>query len=90
MGVFREGKYLGEASRSQLLIDLRFMMGKGNFYKVKDEQKLFTSCPGCGQCSFSGTHEIIENPAGVFTAKPSLVFQCCEWHGHLVNNNFVV
>lgn len=90
MAVYKEGKYLGEATREQLLVDLRYRMTKGNFYKVKGEEKLFTCCPGCGKSSFSGKHDITENPAGVFSALPSLVFQCCKWHGHLVNNNFVV
>lgn len=52
-----------------------------------DFRKLYTSCPGCGACSFTGTHVITEID-GFITAYPSLIFSCCSWHGHLINNVF--
>ena len=56
--------------------------------KFKDRDKLLIACPSCGVASFTGNHKIT-NDHGVFTANPSLVMNCCGWHGWLKNNEFV-
>lgn len=64
-------------------------MSKGDVVLVNfsNKSKLLICCPGCGVASFTGNHKI-DNNNGVFTAHPSLVMNCCDWHGWLKNNEF--
>lgn len=55
--------------------------------KYKKKVRLFIACPRCGISSFTGTHKInVED--NVVSAHPSLVMQCCGWHGWLKKNKF--
>lgn len=69
--------------------ELNHPMNKGEFYVVHliGGTKLYISCPGCGQCSFTGTHKITGS-GYVWNAAPSLGYNCCGWHGHLKNGMF--
>lgn len=49
--------------------------------------KLYICCPKCGVSSFTGPHTIINNK-GIYTVSPSIIMQCCGWHGYLKNNKF--
>lgn len=62
-------------------------MEKGEVLVVQfsDKLKLYICCPGCGAASFTGSHQISINNEK-YTANPSLVFQCCGWHGWLKDN----
>lgn len=53
----------------------------------KNKDKLYICCPKCGSNSFTGNHNIthIDN---IISATPSLLFQCCGWHGYLTNGIF--
>lgn len=70
-----------------LYLDDKMDKGSVVLVKFRDRDKLFIACPGCGVASFTGNHRIEDNN-GVFTAHPSLVMNCCGWHGWLRNNQF--
>ena len=52
-----------------------------------DKTGLLISCPNCGVISMTGKHKITYID-GIVNVKPSLVMQCCKWHGHLTDNEF--
>lgn len=75
----------------QDLYEIELGMSKADFVVVKSGgqiKTLFISCPGCGDCSFTGRHRITENN-GLYTVTPSIVFNCCKWHGYLTKNVFI-
>lgn len=53
---------------------------------------LCIACPGCGVLSFcehgTGKRILTEHPDGSYSAHPSLIFNCCGWHGHLTMDVF--
>lgn len=71
------------------LWELDHPMNKGELYYIQliDGVKLYICCPGCGICSFTGTHKVTGSN-GIYTVSPSLVYDCCGWHGHLKEGVF--
>lgn len=50
--------------------------------------KVLSSCPNCGELSFSSTHKIGKKDNEI-TLTPSLIFNCCGWHGYLTDGKFI-
>ena len=64
--------------------------GKGNkgdfvLCQYADKLTIYLKCPQCGSCSFSGTHNVVNNN-GIVTVTPSIDMECCSWHGYLKQN----
>ena len=70
-------------------LDNTMKKGEGVLVHFHNKDKLFTCCPACGLSSFTGNHKITNNN-GLFSAHPSLRFQCCGWHGFLTDGIFHV
>lgn len=52
------------------------------------KDKLYICCPSCGECSFTGTHDVSKTSDNIVTVKPSIKFQCCGYHCFLINSEF--